>query len=120
MIKSLYIGLLVIYILSFVGCIYRASIANKILNVSPEAIEYGSMDFEERKKIKQTYKLRKQITVGLIVTSVVVCLCSLIVWKLTLFYPIQIPKFVFIISGVIALTFIIANGIGFIPNPPIR
>lgn len=120
MIKPLYITLLIIYILTIASCIYRTPIANKIVNISPEIIENGTMDFGERKKIEQSYKVRKQITLGFIVASVLVCVCSLIVWKLGLFYPVQIPKIVSIISGLIALAFIIANGIGFVPNPPIR
>ena len=120
MIKPLYIAFLIFYVLTIASCYYRTPIANKIVGISPEIVENGTMDFGERKKIEKSYKVRKQITLVFIVASVLVCLLSLVVWKFSLFQPLQIPKIISIISGIIALAFIIANGIGFIPNPPIR
>ena len=118
MIKIIYFSVLLVYLTLGVVYFSKFEISYRIVKVRPELVEKRSLTQDEVKALDRAYKIRVSISNVFIFASILIALISFALLKYDLFSPTWLLKVVLVISLLIGLILIIANGINFIPGPP--
>ena len=118
--KVIYIVVLFLY--TIIGIVYlsRAEVSYRVVKVRPELVEERSLTQDEVAALDRAYIIRRTISTIFICCSIVIALFSFILLRYNLFTPVLLLKIVMWVSFLSALVLIIANGVHFIPGPPIR
>lgn len=118
--KYIYIVLVVLYIGIIAAWGIRYPLSHKIVGVKPDLIEERSLTHQEYKALEKAVKIRQWCSKTLLYFSLLVFIVSFFFLRNEWFEPAIIVQIIMIVSGVIALMLILANGINFMPGPPIR
>lgn len=119
-IKIFYLLISVAYLLTIAIYFLRFEISYRFVNARPEILKERSLTFEEHKGLEKAQKIRNNISTAFLWFSLFVAITSGLIWY---FKPIDLTIFlkaVFFMSIFWTLLLKIAQGIHFIPTPPIR
>ncbi len=121
MLKILFISIVFIYVVIIGMWCCRFPISYKLTNGSyHNLVVYHDFTKAEREGVEKAYRIRKNISNILLLSSILLSLLSYATLRSHLFEPANFVKAIMIVSGIIALILILVNGIHFIPGPPIR
>lgn len=118
--KYTYIALIALYIGMIAVWCMRYPISYKIVGVKPDLIEERSLTHQEYKGLEKATKIRQWCSKVFLYGSLLMFVISILFLRNHWYEPAIILKMVMIVTGIIALTLILVNGIHFIPGPPIR
>lgn len=118
-IKFLYLGLTISYLI--IVCIYflRFEVSYRIVDARPEIIQVRDLTKAEFRGLKRAEKIRETISRIFLYFSICMATISAALWYFKP-YPVLIFIIIFFLSLFWALILIVVNGIKFIPTPPIR